>query len=281
MDRTCTTCGKMFKIPSHLRRHLNRKTPCAPEVSAADLGEADLAKPHACPQCHRRFTTASNLTTHVRNNCKVLITRPPAAPTPAATTAELMQEIRELKAALSAASSATLTLPAPPAPTVQVANTIINVTNVTINAFGQESFDHITHERIRALLDEAIRSKQADDATSATLARAAQLIYSDREHPENITCYMPSQDVRSAMVCAGADGGRVQWRILPRDKVVSPMARRTKDLLFSKQPCVNPEQYQELMRRLCVDSPEDGRYMPKILEQNRELLARAGVLPAK
>lgn len=66
-DRTCPKCSKIFNVPSRLRRHLARKTPCEPVVA---LGQEDREGPHACTACNRTFATRQAKSRHVQESCK-------------------------------------------------------------------------------------------------------------------------------------------------------------------------------------------------------------------
>lgn len=67
-DRTCARCGKQFRYPSDLRRHRERKTPCAPVVPDPNTDEEDESG-HRCDYCNRRFTTATSMYRHRKHYC--------------------------------------------------------------------------------------------------------------------------------------------------------------------------------------------------------------------
>jgi hypothetical protein len=71
MDVVCPKCGVDQKFPSILKRHLSRKTPCAPIVLPEELSGADRAKKYGCKYCGRTFTTATSMYRHVRLRCKI------------------------------------------------------------------------------------------------------------------------------------------------------------------------------------------------------------------
>ena len=238
-------------------------------VNAAGPGQDELAKPHQCKHCLRRFTTSSNLGTHIRNNCKkapLVVEEVRAITQPSV--AELMKEIQELRATMAAAAL----VPQKP-PTVQVASTIINV---TINAFGKESTDHIGPDTIRRMLDETLaRGINGKRAAFTAMINAAELIYSDERHPENITCYIPDEhDLRKALVHISDGQGGLQWHLRPCEEVIPPMARKATDLVFDNQPYQNAMRYDELMRALRDNEPafQHDKEMQSVLVRNRRLL---------
>jgi uncharacterized C2H2 Zn-finger protein len=63
----CPRCGKRFKYPSYLQRHLSRTTSCAPIVESPSADE----KKFSCPHCGRTFASYISMRRHVRQNCKV------------------------------------------------------------------------------------------------------------------------------------------------------------------------------------------------------------------
>jgi C2H2-type zinc finger protein/C2H2 type zinc finger protein len=70
-QRTCHKCNKSFPYPRDLKKHLARKTPCAPIVDVAELSAADLLKEYSCRYCGRTFTTATAMSRHVKHRCQI------------------------------------------------------------------------------------------------------------------------------------------------------------------------------------------------------------------
>ena len=60
----CPKCGKGFRAPALLRRHLERKTPCDPIIEPAG---AD----NACRYCGKVFASRPSMNRHVRQYCKI------------------------------------------------------------------------------------------------------------------------------------------------------------------------------------------------------------------
>ena len=64
----CEFCGKKFRYPCRLLRHLSAKRKCVP----AAVGVAnDAEKPYTCRFCGEQFTAATNMYRHMRESCKI------------------------------------------------------------------------------------------------------------------------------------------------------------------------------------------------------------------
>jgi len=64
-NRTCAICDRIFRVPAHLRRHQERKTPCAPIILNAPEAKT------TCPHCGREFASRQSMQRHVRQTCKI------------------------------------------------------------------------------------------------------------------------------------------------------------------------------------------------------------------
>jgi hypothetical protein len=111
-------------------------------------------------------------------------------------------------------------------------NTVSVDKSIHINIFGKEDTSHITRNDIWKIFN-ALGPVGADLRRLAeqTILRTAMLIYSDEAHPENITCYIPNKKSKEVMV--REEKG---WRVQPVDLTLSPMAAKSVNELFKKQP---------------------------------------------
>ena len=162
----------------------------------------------------------------------------------------------------------------------QQAQTINNgvMQQITINVFGQEDTKHIGRQTIKDLLDNVLSGTQ-DPAQGAiaALLKTAMLIYSDADHPENLTCYLPNNKKDDVLV-HGAAG----WEVQPYTVVLPPMATRSVDTLFDNQPFVDADKYGDLMKALAENEQayKEGKEMRTILVRNKDLLKQVlGALP--
>jgi hypothetical protein len=67
----CERCDRAFADNTHLKRHLNRKTPCAPVIDAEDLTEEQKSNPNKCKFCGRTFSTYVSMRRHIRQSCQI------------------------------------------------------------------------------------------------------------------------------------------------------------------------------------------------------------------
>ena len=156
---------------------------------------------------------------------------------------------------------------------------VCNVTNmdvnksITFNTFGKESLAHANSDRIRVILDESLRDTSSIQAAALmAVTKTAMLIYSDPDHPENLTCYMPNKKTND--VLTHTERG---WEIYPVSMVINQIGQKTIDHLFAKQPFENADHYTLIMKELQQNEKAyitDSLIRP-ILIRNRSLLEQA------
>ena len=145
-----------------------------------------------------------------------------------------------------------------------------NSKKIVINVFGQEKLDHVTSERVKAILDECLRRPALPTAADEAVLKTALLVYSDPEHPENLTAYLPNKKTDDALVHTEAG-----WEVQPTRLVLPPMALKSLDALFGQQP---PEgEYAPLLKELQQNEARfaAGEELRPLLVRNKDLLARA------
>ena len=308
MSRVCQHCGAEFRYPSGLRRHQAAKRKCVPahyDAATEDTSkphECQFCKKRFTERrtLRRHIQGACRIAPNAKNGntgLELLFER---------TLARYEQQLERLEDENRAMSEKVARLEAGAgagrAPAVAVSgegSTGILADNgahvgdniqIVVNVFGSEDVTHITPVRIRAILDEAMTraaprlpvgptapagaAASGDTAGPAgaaaeALLSTALLIYSDPEHPENLTCYMPRSLGTDALV-KSADG----WEIRKKSVVLSDMAGRALDQLFDKQPYDNASQYGDLMRELRDREARfrAGETLKPVLVKNKELL---------
>lgn len=301
-DRTCAQCGKVFDLPCRLKTHQNRKTPCAPILELGDLPIETLEDPDLgkkkCRFCGRVFASYDSMRRHVRTACKIApnerngdagmdllfehtIRRQQAE------NAELRAQLASLTHNVEALTNAVrggAELKNSCAPGIVVNNgssvnnalVVQDQRNITINVFGHENVDHVTPAKIREVLMESLRLPALPEAATQAVVKAALLVYSDPDHPENLTCYLPNKREGSALVHTSRDGAMV-WEVCPLQIVAPPMAQKSVDLLFDKQPFEDAGMFEPLLAELRDNEQRyvSGGEMRTILVRNKDLLTRA------
>lgn len=276
---SCEKCGKEFKKNAWLRRHLARKTPCAPLVGAQDAPAEAKGRPR-CEHCGRSFSTTANMRAHVRNSCKAAprseIKAPPLSVVPKLDEQEL--EKKDVRSEIYRLLDRLETLSCAPS-TVRIENKQVNMiggnfavdlstgkchtNNIVINVFGAEDTSHITPKDILALIQGlGPLGDNLRPAAEKLLLQTAMMIYSDERHPENITCYFPNKKGKGILV-HGPDG----WKILPEVLTLSPLMLGSINQLFKKQPFPGQD---GIPSDLNLDAPT--RILRYIADHERELI---------
>lgn len=269
-DHVCNRCHKTFQGPAFLRRHQNRKTPCAIIIEPEDLPVAVQADPELekkrCHFCGRVFSSNNTKNRHIRKSCKIApnqrngnvgmellyqhVLRQDAER--AAQNAEIERlrgEVNELRQNQVAPPPAAMADRGGIAAGRDI-NINVDQRNFTINVFGMEDTAHITREKVRMFFDDCIdKNKTARLAAHAAVEGLTTFIYCDPQHPENFTCYQPNQKEPVALVHT-AQG----WQSRRVADVLSPMTIRAVDEIFTKQPYVGYQKYSEMM--LCISGNE-------------------------
>ena len=289
----CARCGRVFKRIQGLRSHQRRKTPCDIVLPLPDDDEK-LRKPFQCKYCNRIFTRIDHLIRHEAKNCRIA----PRADNPEGTES-LCKFLSDKQTESSSEKSVT----------VYNDNTenIQNITNnqtfvfntniININIFGEENTKVLSVLKLRSIVDSVQKAYPllmiADGdkvpfnhvdvvkASLRVLIESAMIIYSNPDHPENITCYTPNKVADMAMV--HAENG---WELVSQDLVIPKMASVTLDAILDSQPTIyedgcgdligvsDYEPAMKAVRDLVNDFNRTGSMsgFKKILVKNRDLL---------
>jgi hypothetical protein len=140
---------------------------------------------------------------------------------------------------------------------------------VTINVFGKENTSHITHADIWRIFKQLspIGDDMRKTAERAILAMA-MMIFSDEKHMENITCYTPNKKGKEALI-----HGEKGWEVMPMSLVMSPIASRSVDELFAKQPVLGGPGVEEDVTQEKID--EAARVLKYIMTHEGDLVNEA------
>ncbi len=151
-------------------------------------------------------------------------------------------------------------------------NEVDNSKKIYINIFGQEKLDHVTAGRIKTILDECLQRPALPTAVDEAVLRTAMLVYSDPSRPENLTAYLPNKKTNDALVHTEAG-----WEVQPTTLVLPPMAQKSIDTLFEKQPYEDAESYAPLLKELQQNEERfaAGEDLRPVLVRNKDLLTRA------
>ena len=306
-DRTCELCEKVFQRPNHLRKHQGRKTPCAPILEKGDLPETVLEDPYLvqkkCRFCGRVLSSYTSMRRHVREACRIAPNKKNGDEGMERlyehTLRKQQTEIAELKVCMEAQNARMEAQTAEmmammqqlvsrgggsaQAGEVAIAgnqNVVDNkkvFTSVNINVFGQEGLDHVTADRIKAILDESLRVPALPAAAGTAVLKTALLVYSDPDRPENLTCYLPNKKTNDALVHLSRPDGTTGWEVQPTTLVLPPMAQKSVDSLFDLQPFEDADQYAPLMKELQANEKRytAGGDLRPVLVRNKDLLQRA------
>jgi len=182
---------------------------------------------------------------------------------------------------------------------------IINNQVININLFGEEDTKLLNALTLRKIVDSVRREYPmmmiADGervpfdhmdvikGSLHVLMESAMIIYSNPEHPENITCYIPNKINDMAMV--HAENG---WELISQDLVLPKMANVTLSAILDSQPTIYEDGCRDLIgvndyepamkavRDVVNNFNKTGSMtgFKKILVKNRELLDQIlGTLP--
>lgn len=288
----CKFCNRVFSRPANVKRHQLTACPIAPTGRNGQDGMELLYKHVEAEQAERLAAKEDEIAALEKQIAQLKVDRESALAIP-----EDARPAVPLAASVTRASQ-NVTIHGDHAHVVQMDVKVIQ--QVHVNEFGKEGIEYLDRgEVFRQVFDKIAAPRTSgsadasvlDDLSQQLIARAAMLIYSDPEHPENITCYLPKKTDTNAMV-HGSNG----WTLHPVNMVFPPMLTKSIDLLFNRQPiagydgCPNAmaerqEAYGQILRH--IDDRTDelslgaaGCLRP-ILVRNENLLRQRALSPPK
>jgi len=250
----CGLCGyATFKKQSY-RRHLARKTPCAPAavVSVPEerglnkndtvinengtlinengtvINENGTASARACDLCGKEFKNVNTCRSHKsRGACQ----EEKNDPCKCTRCLKVFKNPNSKRSHMSRSTCSRAVVPAAPGPATSAAqpsvhitghnNTVNNVT-IVVNNYGDETTGYITQDE--AALVKAIRSGPAG------LQDIIKRIYFNDDHPENRTVQEPNL---ARQLCQTWDSSTSSWKYKPIDDVTYDMMYKAAQPLHS------------------------------------------------
>lgn len=246
-DRTCPQCGKRFAFPSRLKKHMERKTPCAPLLNPTEnevtAPPAASGRQYSCEYCGRSYAHQSNLSRHRKRSCK-LATKDPMSlrmvaqlqrakdnriedqyrqlEAQAAKLEALNQKVDKLTESIVARSDGG----GGGAP-ANITNTNIiagDVNIINFNSFGNEDISHMK-DFTRSLLESGRSALEV-------MELLGKKRWADLKYPQNGTMYTPNvKDTR--IRTRRADG---KWETRDRTVVYCQAHTALTDQAYNAQP---------------------------------------------
>lgn len=195
----CERCGYVTLIRCNHVAHLQRKIPCESLLSAV-TPEEQLAKLQdekrlfKCKHCSKSFSTASNCTRHETKYCK--------AATSHASLKEVLEKLNQVQDELKSLKRPNIT--------------VINNTNITLNAFEYERFDYIKSNKM--FLTRCLMYKN--------MTGLLEKMYCDELHPENHNLKIPNKKQPYIQYFDGES-----WKYDQKDHVLRKMITTGQNLL--------------------------------------------------
>jgi hypothetical protein len=210
-DFICCRCGFETDEKRYLVKHLQRKTLCDPLISSLvpEFQLTQLTKKTyndnavSCPHCDKRFNDPSNRSKHIKI-CKKNLENTPKA--------DIIKELIEIKEQLAKFKN----LETVSNVTQNNNNVVGNTTNIHINSFGRETFDHLPLD----FLTSCFMMKNMESLV--------ENIYFDKDCPENHNVKLKSSKQKTVEVFE--DG---LWRVKHSDDVADDIINKGHSLLYS------------------------------------------------
>ena len=131
---------------------------------------------------------------------------------------------------------------------ISVEGTVHDITKSKPNYFGEEDLSYVDHGAVKGIIDQAFvvtnTPPNASDMTNVInhiVTQIGRFVYGNSEHPDNITCFIPTAEAKHALVYTRK--GWIRW---PAVHVSDIVYQTSLELLFKYQPCTpRIERYPE------------------------------------
>lgn len=205
----CARCGYTTAFMTSIKRHLQRAKPC--EARLCDLSQAEVldgvlakddGKPRmwTCELCKKTFRTKYNLQYHA--NAPRACKDRPCNRQGNNTTTEVATPVQTVQTPLIAQISK-MTYN-----NIQVNNTYNTTQNIVINAFGNESLEHVT----RSFLDQCVRRRNKG------IVELIERIHFDPAHQENMNVKATNAKLPLVKVHNGTS-----WMFARKDRILNEL----------------------------------------------------------
>lgn len=213
----CCRCGFEAKERTYLIKHLRRKTLCDPVMSdlLPEIQLLEITKKTyndnavSCPHCDKKFNDPSNRYKHLKI-CKKNLDNIPKE--------DIVKELKEIKEQLAKFKNqeSVSNVTQNNTNNNNTNNVVGNTTNIHINSFGRETFDHLPME----FLTSCFMMKNMESLV--------ENIYFDKDCPQNHNVKLKSAKQKTVEVY---DDGL--WRVRHSADVADDIINKGHTLLYS------------------------------------------------
>jgi uncharacterized C2H2 Zn-finger protein len=115
-----------------------------------------------------------------------------------------------------------------------------------IRVFGEENRPkRITYKQIWDLLSEVIKvnnkPKLHGEQAERVILMIARLLYGNEDHPEDITCFLPSKNSNEVIIHQ-----KHGWRSVAFEEICGTMVRKSLDVLYDRQPGFGGKDFNDM-----------------------------------
>jgi uncharacterized C2H2 Zn-finger protein len=206
-NNTCDKCNKYFKSKTDYTRHINRKFPCIKDDNESLTKPIDsqqslviINDEHICEDCNKSFTTKRSLDRHISQYCKN------------SGKLELYKTIDKMQQQIDALQKNTSnSLINNSNNETNLTNSLNNnlnnntITNININAYGQEDLSHITDDDYKKIFTKF----------HSMVPMLLELIHFNEDKPENTNAYISNIKSKYAYIYDGK-----KWILKNKDELI-------------------------------------------------------------
>jgi len=201
---TCDKCYKQFIYKSHYDRHIDNKFSCSNNEIIHDKG----LKKFQCMKCYKWYATKRSLRTHQYESCKLYENKN-----------NMIEIIDNLKKELEKKNKIINNIN-----NYSTINTsVVNNTNIIINAYGKEDLSYITDNDYKSLFNKC----------NSAIPLLIDLIHYNEKHTENANVYISNMKSQYAYIYDGT-----KWILKNKDELI--------DDIYDNKCVILLEKYDDL-----------------------------------